>query len=493
MRIADKLGKPISETAYLTAENVTRYRAILRFFYLQHERIRYWLDQDEVYEEMKKYEEFAEYTPEQCRQDLNALENWKNLIAMQDTKKITSVEAFKNRKYRYQLSEYAVEIERMTIRLENLSVEGASLEPSLLERIKEQIFDMITIAGETPAKVYAWWDNLQNDFKRLNQNYQDYMKSLNSARAEELMKSTEFLIYKDNLIEYLRSFVKGLHIHAGAIESRLKNTNTSVFEEILDKIVSYEMSIPRVDVIPDQKLITENEKGRLNSLLDWFVPRNGRESEATRLFDMTNESIRKITRFATRISEQFYMGANRKEEYKKLAQMFLQCEDMNQAHCLSAMVFGVEKCLHLRGDFQRDTDSINSGVYEENGLQITIKPRIRTFGEKTKRSHIQDHSVQKEQARKAAIEKLQNEKATVASFIKDKKIVFSDLPVISEHIRNILLRWLSKALEREDGKAKTEDGKVYYISNPKEKNNCIVECEDGYFQMPAFELVFEEV
>ena len=372
-------------------------------------------------------------------------------------------------------------------------VEGASLEPSLLERIKEQIFDMITIAGETPAKVYAWWDNLQNDFKRLNQNYQDYMKSLNSARAEELMKSTEFLIYKDNLIEYLRSFVKGLHIHAGAIESRLKNTNTSVFEEILDKIVSYEMSIPRVDVIPDQKLITENEKGRLNSLLDWFVPRNGRESEATRLFDMTNESIRKITRFATRISEQFYMGANRKEEYKKLAQMFLQCEDMNQAHCLSAMVFGVEKCLHLRGDFQRDTDSINSGVYEENGLQITIKPRIRTFGEKTKRSHIQDHSVQKEQARKAAIEKLQNEKATVASFIKDKKIVFSDLPVISEHTRNILLRWLSKALEREDGKAKTEDGKVYYISNPKEKNNCIVECEDGYFQMPAFELVFEEV
>ena len=121
-------------------------------------------------------------------------------------------------------------------------------------------------------------------------------------------------------------------------------------------------------------------------------------------------------------------------------------------------------------------------------MQITIKPRIRTFGEKTKRSHIQDHSVQKEQARKAAIEKLQNEKATVASFIKDKKIVFSDLPVISEHTRNILLRWLSKALEREDGKAKTEDGKVYYISNPKEKNNCIVECEDGYFQMPAFRM-----
>lgn len=227
MRIADKLGKPISETAYLTAENVTRYRAILRFFYLQHERIRYWLDQDEVYEEMKRYEEFAEYTPEQCRQDLNALENWKNLIAMQDTKKITSVEAFKNRKYRYQLSEYAVEIERLTIRLENLSVEGASLEPSLLERIKEQIFDMVTIAEEPPAKVYAWWDNLQNDLNKKLFRYLLYgicsvlQIDYNSQSAEDRAEILYFAgILKDDISSYVTCYgIRGIcengTLHAG--------------------------------------------------------------------------------------------------------------------------------------------------------------------------------------------------------------------------------------------------------------------------------------
>lgn len=492
MRIAEKLGRPISETAYLTAENVMRYRVILRFFYMQHERIRYWLDQEEVYEELRSYEEFSDYMPEQCRQDLNALVGWKNLTTMQDVKKVTSVEAFKNRQFRYQLTEYGVEIERMTIRLENLTVEGASLEPSLLERIKGQIMEIMDMVNQPSSAVYAWWDNLQNDFKRLNQNYQDYMKSLNSAKAEQLMQSAEFLVYKDNLIEYLRSFVKGLHLNASAIENRLRNTGQEIYEEIIEKIVEYEMSIPRVDIVPDRKVIRENEQGRLNSILDWFVPRNGRDSEAARLFEMTNESIRKITRFATRISEQFSMGANRKEEYKKLAQVFLGCAGVEEAHRLSAMVFGVERSLHVRGELVRDTDSINSGVYEERGLTFSVKPRVRTYGEKTIRSHMVSHREEKERARREAIEKIQWEKEMMEDFIQNDRILFANLPVINTQVRNILLRWLSKALENEKARAKTEDGKSYYIANPKEQENCVVQCEDGAFWMPAFEMVFGE-
>ena len=76
---------------------------------------------------------------EQCKQDLDVLISWKNLLAIQDTSKVATVEEFKNKQFRYQLSEYSVEIERLTIRLENLFVESASLEPSLLERIKEEI------------------------------------------------------------------------------------------------------------------------------------------------------------------------------------------------------------------------------------------------------------------------------------------------------------------------------------------------------------------
>lgn len=43
MKINEKLTKPITEVNYLRAENVDRYRVIIRFFYEQYEKIQYWL------------------------------------------------------------------------------------------------------------------------------------------------------------------------------------------------------------------------------------------------------------------------------------------------------------------------------------------------------------------------------------------------------------------------------------------------------------------
>lgn len=127
MKINEKLTKPITEVNYLRAENVDRYRVIIRFFYEQYEKIQYWLYKEDVFEAMIQTGLFPNYTLDQCQSDLSSLTEWKNLIAIQDTSKVTSIEEFKNRKYRYQLSEYTIEIERMTLKLENLQVEGALL------------------------------------------------------------------------------------------------------------------------------------------------------------------------------------------------------------------------------------------------------------------------------------------------------------------------------------------------------------------------------
>ena len=133
VQVSDKLLKPLTEVKYLNADNVSRYRCIMRIFYENNEKLNYWLYQEDVYEEMKKDSYWSEYTIEQCQQDLASLVEWKNLNTMQDTKKVASIEEFKNKKYRYQISEYSVQIERLVLRLENLLVEGASLEPTLLE------------------------------------------------------------------------------------------------------------------------------------------------------------------------------------------------------------------------------------------------------------------------------------------------------------------------------------------------------------------------
>ncbi|MDP2842822.1 MAG: DUF2397 family protein, partial [Acetobacterium sp.] len=110
--VTAKLTKQIDEMRYLTAENAWRYRSILRFFYSQSEKMKNWLYKEEVFAALKEYDEFVNYTLEQCKQDLDVLLSWKNLSAYQDTAKVATVEEFKNKQFRYQMTPYSVEIER---------------------------------------------------------------------------------------------------------------------------------------------------------------------------------------------------------------------------------------------------------------------------------------------------------------------------------------------------------------------------------------------
>ena len=89
------------------------------------------------------------------------------------------------------MSKATVEIERMVIRVENLFIESSSLEPTLLERIRMNLEKIPQMQNEEPEKIYSWWNDLGSDFIRLNQNYQDYMRELNSVKAEQMMKTQE--------------------------------------------------------------------------------------------------------------------------------------------------------------------------------------------------------------------------------------------------------------------------------------------------------------
>lgn len=492
MQVSDKLIKPLTEAKYLNADNVSRYRCIMRIFFEHYEKLKYWLYQEEVYEEMIKDPFFADYRPEQCQQDLTMLTEWKNLNTIQDTKKVASIEEFKNKKYRYQMTEYSVEIERLVLRLENLFIEGASLEPTLLERIRRGIERFPEIVERDKNEVYTWWTDLNNDFVRLNQNYQDYIRDLNSVRAEEMMHTKQFLVFKDRLIEYLRSFIKGLQRNVGVIEESLCMQKEEMKNQVFEKVVDYELSIPRMDVEVSKEMIWQKVKGRYQSIYDWFVGNEGQENEAGKLFDATNDIIRKITRYAAQLSEKNALGANRKEEYRKVAELFLKCQDMEEAHKMSAMVFGMECPQHIAGDLVCETDSMNIGVYEEQPMEISLKPRIRTYREKSRRSAIRESAEQKQETRRKMLEKQREEMEKLRALEVNGRIHFGELPVLEPRIREILLKWLSDAMESADFSARTDDGRRYILDRSRADETCVVHCLDGNFTMPDLSIVFQE-
>ena len=492
MKVSDKLIKPLTEVKYLNADNVSRYRCIMRIFFEKYEKLKYWLYQEEVLEEMKQDSFFVDYTAEQCQQDLTMLTEWKNLNTIQDTKKVSSIEEFKNKKYRYQMSEYSVEIERLVLRLENLLIEGSSLEPTLLERIRENIEKFPEMGQKDKNEVYTWWNDLNNDFVRLNQNYQDYIRDLNSVKAEEMMRTREFLVFKDHLIEYLRNFIKGLQRNVGVIEESLRLLDPELKEKVFRKIIDFEMLIPRMDVEITGKMMEQKIRGRFQSIYDWFVGAEGQENEAAKLFDATNEIIRRITRYAAQLSEKNALGANRKEEYRKVAELFMRCEDVTEAHKMSAMVFGMERPFHISGDLERETDSMNGGVYEERPLRVELKPRIRSYREKTNRSSITETKQMKLETRQKMLHQQKQEQQKLRLLEKNDEIDFAHLPVLEPRIREILLKWISDAMEAADFSARTDDGRRYRLERSGTDEKCVIRCEDGNFTMPKMRIVFEE-
>ncbi|TDW16532.1 uncharacterized protein (TIGR02677 family) [Breznakia blatticola] len=491
MEIYEKLIKQVTEVKYLQAENADRYRVIIRHFFNEYESIQYWLFKEDVYEMMMDTGFFKDYTIEKCQSDLEALIEWGNLSAIQDTSKVTTIDEFKNKKYRYQLNEYTVEIERMILRLENLEIEGASLEPTLLERLATSLRNFPKILQKNSEGISVWWRDVNNDFMRLNQNYQDYLKTLNSQRAEELMQSEEFLVYKDHLISYLRNFVLGLQKHGSIIGGYLQHVNTKDVDSMVAEVVAYEMSIPRLDRIIDEEELETSIRKRWNNLIHWFVD-GIRQSELSRLYDTTNEVIRKITRYAQQISESKHRNANRKQEYKHIANIFGKCDSLFEAHCLSAQVFGVRDMFHFVDLDARSTDNIDSGVYDEKPSMRKLEPRARIARKTTTREVARDYALEKQMYLLQVEAEKKKQQDTLNELMQEGKITFQELPLISAFTRKMLLTWVSKALQNKNKQAKTEFGTRYKVHVPDVEDTCKVECEDGIFHAPNFVIEFME-
>ena len=170
------LLESISETRYLSADNYTVYRTIMRIFYLEHQKMHYQMDRDAVLVLLREQAVFAGYAPEQLTLDLQQLVKWKNLTPIQDPRKPRTIAEFKNKQYQYMMSQTAIEIERLTITLENLSTRTAGLSVSPFRRLREDLYRSEQLDEMPLREVNAWWQDLQEDFQRLSQNHQDFLR-----------------------------------------------------------------------------------------------------------------------------------------------------------------------------------------------------------------------------------------------------------------------------------------------------------------------------
>ena len=210
----------------------------------------------------------------------------------------------------------------------------------------------------------------------------------------------------------------------------------------------------------------------------------GQECEAKKVLKITSDIIRNIIQNAALIVQVQNWGISRKDDYKKFLELFLKCEELEEAHKLSAHVFGVQQMEHYKTNIPREADRINNSVYQEDPAIFLLKPHTRGYRERKDRTGFADKSLEKRAQRESFLRQAQKQKELVLRYVKDRKIRFGDIDeVISEDTRNIFLQWIAQANMSSKKTGRTEYGQEYQLI--RKEGNCILKCEDGNLRMGA--------
>lgn len=487
------LKRPITEVNYLTAEHVARYRAVMRFFYEQHQRMRYRLTPEEVAEGVLTSGYLTGYTLEQCRQDLEQLEAWGNLVAQHDGRRVQTIEEYRRKSFRYQMTKYAVEIERMVAGLEKIRGFGGSLEPTRLEKIAALLAELKEADGMfPPGKALPHWEELFTTFRLMTESAADYIAHLESSRVEELMATESFLIYKDSLTHYLRNFMQGLQRYSLIIEGLLKGLDEQTVERYIGQVSQDEAAKPLLDVQETPEERRQRLYDTWEAFVAWFLGRGNQESEVRGFERATKNTIAKIVRSALRIQESRRLGVSRQRELEYLGRWFFSLEDMEEAHQLAAYAFGLYKTRHFQGSDTGETESPDASMWDEPPQQRALTAKSRRRLRENATAAVRSRRREQEQQRQEWLARRREEERLLRQFLAQGEVAMSDLPHLSRAVFSQLLDWLGQCLASPSRTILTSEGIRIELDVPPGQERTIIETDDGQLELPNYRLRFSQ-
>lgn len=481
----------IPEASYLAVPGTAHYRTIMRKMYLANENMNWKMYREDIFRLVKEDEDFWDYTIEDLNLDLNQLVSWGNLSAVQDPGIVHTITEYKNKRYQYSMTEKAVEIERMTIRLENLENETGNLSTNYFTRIEEALSESEAMKNTSLQELNEWWHMLQDDFRLLNQNYKDYLRDFYTADNMNLMQSVEFIIHKDRFIQYLNNFIRQMQLHSRRIRNLLKEYGSLFEEELLSRIADSELDIPRTRKTGQNKedyLAAIN--GTWHSICNWFMEENGRKAESDTILEITNDIIRSIIENANMIVQMSSYGVSRKEDYRKFLQMFSDCESMDDADRLSAHVFGISHIEHFSSLQPYDDRDNRSSAFSSEMNLYELASHSRSYRQKQEKSAFTDRTFEKNLQKMKYLEQVDSRRKQADRYITDGILDLAQIQdTISADLRICLLSWIALANMNASHTGMTEYGKKYRLR--RNEGTFTLHCQDGDLLMPCYVLEFE--
>ena len=499
----NKSLEAVNALKYATAENAPRYRPIMRFLFNQYDKFRDYIKSEEILAHMKSLNLVDnEYIEEQLYSDMKALEAWDCVMSRQDKEMVYTIEDFKKKRLKFQITPLAYEIESTLKKLDDLDeVLTGALESREFERILKDVENIAksNVKIEKDEILHDQWITLMRRLENLRSNSANYISHLRSDQAETLFKTEEFLLYKEKFTNYLTKFIVSMKKTRYKIARVLMEIEDPFVEGYINRLIEYFSTIPMIDGKRlNAEKINRAFKDDWVELRHWFVRGADYECDVDALLQETDKSIQTISRYALQLIEVRNKSRNRKEDYRELSTMFGQCEDINKAHELAACCFGISTPRHIYAS-QKATDTKDEEIWEQEMTYLETTPKSRGY-ERRKRikSYVRDKGDEKKAIRKIYLERMEKEKEMIRTIIIENRIVIKELgskssiEPMNPFVRQAILEWISKAVQNKANTGRTQYGRKFTLVKHSSES-VLVRFEDGVLRMPNITFEFEGV
>jgi uncharacterized protein (TIGR02677 family) len=290
--------------------------------------------------------------------------------------------------------------------------------------------------------------------------------------------------YKNQFTTYLRDFIVSLQKTSFQISDVLERMDERVVAPFFDKLADHRRQIPRLEEISGETVMEWYQEFHdfWRVMRSWFIGSDSQSSELEMLQLQTNEMIRRLTRYVQRMSERHHSHQSRKKDYLHLAGLFSGSRSMEDAHQLSAVVFGAMTIRHLKIE-EDTTENIHSDIWEEEPIILPVKPRIRSYKDKTKPGAMVSNEEKKRALMREHLAEKEKERTIIETLFKDEKMTISELGVVEPFVRKVILSWIGKAMAGKKQTIKTDYGFKVRVQVHRDQMT-ILHAEDGVLKMP---------
>jgi len=491
--------------SYLVNSNRIRwYRVIMRFFFQCHRELyRYQLTAQEVRDAVRAALD-ADYTLEQCQNDLAALKEWGNVTTIYDSSRATSIASFLSPALLYQATPEGIAIETFLDEQARANMGKGSLRQGDLPHLWKslQLLDeelRMPATGLTPAwgrEVTEEWQRAFEIWNTMARDAAQYLANMIQAAQQGRPDFEAYQAYKAAVVAYVHGFAQALTQYSRRIRVLLSEWNDTGKKEQLIKIIAQHLEppAPTLENRSSEAELLQEARNQVEAVMNWFAL--GKNADSFRRNALAE--VDKVVRRASVLAASARPNANYATNLNLLAHQLLQAKDGETAQQLFSLAFANLLPVHLpeslAGTASAAYDAKDGNVWQEPpGVTLRLRPISRANrGEHPLEDPVIDNRTI---IRKLVIqyeEKLQQERQRFAQLFATAYLDIGLIRRLSAEERVALLTVIDSCLGDARRQYQAPDGSLIVLLNPDEQTYTALRAPDGVLLLPRYCLERED-